>query len=114
MMTPAPVQAAMTVALGDDAHVDEQRARYGARRTNLRLALEAAGFRIDHSEAGLYLWATRDEPCWDTVGWLAERGILVAPGAFYGPAGARHVRVALTVADERVQAATDRLSKGTG
>ena len=109
MMVPAPVQAAMVAALGDDVHVDEQRARYAARRTTLRAAFEAAGFRIDHSEAGLYLWATRDEPCWDTVGWLAERGILVAPGDFYGPAGVRHVRVALTATDERVHAAAGRL-----
>ena len=100
----------MGAALGDDAHVAEQHARYAARRTPLRAALEAAGFRIDHSEASLYLWATRDEPCWDTVAWLADRGILVAPGDFYGRAGARHVRVALTATDERVAAAAARLA----
>ncbi|GAA2072522.1 bifunctional succinyldiaminopimelate transaminase/glutamate-prephenate aminotransferase [Streptomyces albiaxialis] len=109
MMVPAPVQAATVAALGDDAHVEEQRARYAARRTVLRGALEAEGFRIEHSEASLYLWATRDEPCWDTVGDLAKRGILVAPGDFYGPAGDRFVRVALTATDERVEAAVRRL-----
>ncbi len=88
MIMPAPVQAAMAVALGDTEHVTEQRERYGARRVALRAALESAGFRVDHSEAGLYLWVTRDEDCWDTVAWLAERGILVAPGTFYGPAAA--------------------------
>ena len=62
------------------------------------------------SEASLYLWATRGEPCWDTVGWLADRGILVAPGEFYGPAGADHVRVAFTATDERVAAAVRRLA----
>ncbi|WP_073258778.1 succinyldiaminopimelate transaminase [Cryptosporangium aurantiacum] len=110
MIVPEPVQAAMAAALGDTEHVREQRDRYALRRTALREALESAGFRIDHSEAGLYLWATRDEPCWDTVEWLADRGILVAPGEFYGPAGARHVRVALTATDERVAAAVKRLS----
>jgi aspartate/methionine/tyrosine aminotransferase len=75
----------------------------------LRPALEAAGFTIEHSAAGLYLWASRDEDCWTTVDWLAARGILVAPGSFYGAAGARHVRVALTAPDERVQAAAARL-----
>jgi succinyldiaminopimelate transaminase len=109
MMTPAPVQAAAAAALGDDAHVAEQRERYASRRTALRGALEAAGFRIEHSEASLYLWATRDEPCWETVGALAERGVLVAPGDFYGPAGARFVRVAFTATDERVAAAVARL-----
>ncbi len=110
MMVPGPVQAAAVAALADDAHVVAQRAVYLARRELLLAALAEAGFGIDHSEAGLYLWATRDEPCWDTVGWLAERGILVAPGEFYGAAGARHVRVALTATDERVAAAAQRLA----
>lgn len=108
-MTPAPTQAAVVAALGDDEHVRVQRERYAARRTVLREALLGAGFRIEHSEASLYLWATRGESCWETVAHLAERGILVAPGDFYGPAGAHFVRVALTASDDRVQAAADRL-----
>ncbi|WP_256107033.1 succinyldiaminopimelate transaminase [Streptomyces sp. ODS05-4] len=109
MITPAPVQAATVAALGDETHVAEQRARYAARRAALRAALEGGGFRVEHSEASLYLWATRDEPCWDTVAELAGRGILVAPGDFYGEAGARFVRVAFTATDERVEAAVKRL-----
>ncbi len=104
----------MAAALADDAHVDEQHARYSARRAALKSALQGAGFRIDHSEASLYLWARRsiaggDEDCWETVASLAERGILVAPGAFYGRAGERHVRIAFTATDERVEAAAERL-----
>lgn len=110
LQLPAPQQAAMIAAFGDDAHVEEQHARYAARRAALRAALEGAGFRIEHSEASLYLWATRDEPCWETVRWLADRGILVAPGDFYGTAGARHVRVAFTATDERIAAAVERLT----
>ncbi|MFJ9901462.1 bifunctional succinyldiaminopimelate transaminase/glutamate-prephenate aminotransferase [Streptomyces sp. NPDC101152] len=110
MMTPAPTQAAVVAALGDDTHVQEQRERYAARRSALREALLSHGFRIEHSEASLYLWATRDESCWDTVAHLADRGILVAPGDFYGEAGERFVRVALTATDERVRAAVQRLS----
>ncbi|MEV8513960.1 succinyldiaminopimelate transaminase [Dactylosporangium sp. NPDC051484] len=109
MIVPDPVQAAMVAALGDETHVDEQRERYARRRAILRESFERAGFSVEHSEAGLYLWVTRDEDCWSTVGWLAERGILTAPGAFYGPAGERHVRVALTALDERVAAAATRL-----
>jgi aspartate/methionine/tyrosine aminotransferase len=111
MMVPAPVQAAMAAALDDDAHVEAQRERYARRRALLRLALERAGFRIDHSEAGLYLWSTRGEPSADTLSWLAGRGILAAPGTFYGSAGAQHVRIALTVTDERVEAAVQRLTE---
>jgi succinyldiaminopimelate transaminase len=110
MIVPQPVQSAMVAALRDESHASEQQARYGARRALLRPALGKAGFTIHHSEAGLYLWATRDEDCWSTVDWLAERGILVAPGTFYGPAGARHVRFALTATDERIAAAVDRLT----
>ena len=110
MIVPAPVQAAMVVALGDETHAEEQRERYASRRETLRAALTKAGFEITHSEAGLYLWASRDEESWQTVDWLAERGILAAPGAFYGPAAAKHVRVALTATDERVAAAVSRLT----
>ncbi|WP_217129475.1 bifunctional succinyldiaminopimelate transaminase/glutamate-prephenate aminotransferase [Streptomyces sp. AC558_RSS880] len=110
MMTSAPTQAAVVAALGDDEHVRVQRERYAARRTALREALLAHGFRIEHSEASLYLWATRDESCWTTVAHLADRGILVAPGDFYGPAGENFVRVALTATDERVRAAVTRLA----
>jgi succinyldiaminopimelate transaminase len=111
MIVPAPVQAAMVAALSDESHVAEQRDRYSHRRTRLRDALTAAGLTIEHSEAGLYLWCTRGEDGWATVDWFAARGILVAPGDFYGPGGSRHVRVALTASDERVDAAVARLTK---
>ncbi|MCW2600476.1 MAG: succinyldiaminopimelate transaminase [Frankiales bacterium] len=110
LLPPAPVQAATVAALADDTHVAAQRDRYRARREALRTAVEKAGFKVEHSEAGLYLWCTRDEDCWETVSWLALRGILVAPGAFYGAAGSRHIRMALTATDERVAAAVERLT----
>ena len=88
-----------------------QRERYLRRRALLRPALEAAGFRIEHSEGSIYLWATRDEDSRASVEALADLGILVAPGEFYGPAAARHIRVALTATDERVAAAARRASE---
>lgn len=110
MIVPAPVQAAMTAALGDDLHAREQHQRYALRRAALRPAFEQAGWVVTHSEAGLYLWASHpDYDCWDSVRVLAQLGILVSPGEFYGPAGARHVRVALTATDERIEAAAGRL-----
>jgi succinyldiaminopimelate transaminase len=113
MMMPWPVQRAMLAALGDATHVAEQKARYAARRHLLRPAVEAFGLRVHHSEAGLYLWATAGEPARVTLDRLAARGILVAPGDFYGPAGAEHVRIALTATDAHVAAAAARLGWGT-
>jgi len=112
MIVPDPVQAAMTAALEDDAHATAQRERYAARRSVLRAAFLAAGWRIDHSEAGLYLWVAHPaHDCWSAAELLAAQcGILVTPGELYGPAGARHVRVALTASDERVAAAAKRLA----
>jgi succinyldiaminopimelate transaminase len=107
MMVPTPIQRAAIAAYDDDDHVEIQRGLYERRRTALRTALAEGGFRIDHSEAGLYLWVTRDDDAWDTTRWFADRGIVVAPGTFYGDA--THVRVALTATDERVAAAVARL-----
>ncbi|MFE3173498.1 succinyldiaminopimelate transaminase [Amycolatopsis sp. NPDC059090] len=112
MIVPRPVQQAMVAALTDDEALAGQRERYRARRVVLRKALQDSGFEITYSEAGLYLWATRGESAQATVEWLAERGILVAPGTFYGPAGRDHVRVALTSTDERIEAAAERLAQG--
>ena len=110
LIVPAPIQAALTAVLADDDHVAIQKERYRARRESVRDALLQAGFRIEHSEAGLYLWASRDEDCWDTVKWCAERGVLVTPGSFYGEAGSTFVRVALTVSDQQARAVRDRFS----
>ena len=109
LMVPAPVQAAMIAALDGDADVAAQKQRYRRRRDILRPALESAGFGIDGSEAGLYLWATEGRDAWDSVGRLADLGILTGPGTFYGPHFPRHIRVSLTAPDERISAAAERL-----
>jgi succinyldiaminopimelate transaminase len=110
LMPPAPVQAAMVAALGDDAHVAAQRETYLERRRQLAAALVSAGFRIDDSIAGLYLWATRDEDSLATISWLADLGILAAPGSFYGDDPAIHVRLALTATDADIARAAERLA----
>ncbi|MFT4258995.1 succinyldiaminopimelate transaminase [Microbacterium sp.] len=110
LMPPAPVQHAMAVALGDDEHVRAQKELYRERRDLLKPALQAAGFRIDGSEAGLYLWATEGRDAWESMGRLAGLGILAGPGPFYGAHSADHVRLALTAPMERIAEAARRLS----
>jgi len=110
MMVPLPIQKATATALSDELHVKEQAERYKNRRKVLRRELEARGFTIEYSEAGLYIWCTRGEEDWSTVQWFAERGILVTPGRFYGDKGSRHVRIALTATDEKIGEAVRRLA----
>ncbi|WP_373456766.1 succinyldiaminopimelate transaminase [Brevibacterium sp. 50QC2O2] len=109
MIVPGPIQTAMVAGLQDTSHVLAQKEVYRARRNTLYPAVEAFGLRIDHSSAGLYLWATAGEDCWITMGRLSELGIIAGPGEFYGAGGSQHVRIALTATDERILAAATRL-----
>ena len=113
MMTPAPVQAAAAVALGDDEHVVEQQLRYARRRATALPALEARGLVHDGGTSTFYLWL-RDATGEGRDGWaiaddLATTGLIVAPGDFYGEAGAQHVRVALTITDDALDLVVGRL-----
>jgi len=109
MMVPLPVQRAMVAALADKVHVEIQRDIYNARKAKVRSAIEKHGFKVDHSEAGLYLWATRNERDWDSVAWFANQGILVTPGHFYGELGANHVRIAMTATDAQIDELVRRI-----
>jgi succinyldiaminopimelate transaminase len=110
MMVPLPIQHAMIAALSDDAHVAQQRARYINRRKTLKPALESIGFRVDFSDAGLYIWCTRNEDSWNSVEALAKLGILVTPGIFYGADGSQHIRIAMTATDEAIADAAARIT----
>jgi succinyldiaminopimelate transaminase len=110
MMVPLPIQKAMTIALSDEIHVAEQRSRYNARRAVLVPALKAAGFQIEYSNAGLYIWCTRQESDWESVSWLANLGILATPGNFYGELGSSHIRIAMTATDLQISEAAERIN----
>jgi succinyldiaminopimelate transaminase len=84
------VQRASVVAWNDERHVEETRARYRAKRDVLIPAIEAKGWEIVASDATMYLWVRGPD-----ADELLERGILVAPGEFFGPSGGGYVRFAL-------------------
>ncbi|MBH0008654.1 succinyldiaminopimelate transaminase [Salinibacterium sp. SWN1162] len=109
LIVPAPVQQVLSAVLSDDEHVVAQRALYSSRLERLRSAVEAAGFQIHGSESGLYLWAMLGESGVDTAMKLADIGVLVSPGEFYGPSGAQFVRFAVTVRDEHLDRAITAL-----
>src|SRR5262249_11320691 len=113
MMMPSPVQAAAAAALDDDEHVAVQRERYARRRAVALPALTAAGLVHDGGPSTFYLWmrdgaGARDG--WALAAALAETGWLVSPGEFYGAAGTGHVRVSLTVRDDELARACERLT----
>jgi succinyldiaminopimelate transaminase len=113
LMTPAPIQAAATAALGDDDHVREQQLRYARRRRIALAALETRDLVHDGGPSTFYLWLrTADGPSdgWAVTSDLAKAGLLVAPGDFYGAAGASHARLALTVSDDQLALACERLT----
>lgn len=112
--TPAPVQHAIAVALGDYDHVAAEKEVYRKRREVLLPAVREFGFELSDSEAGLYLWATLGEDCWATVERMAAIGILVGPGSLYGDSSVKHVRFALTATDENIAEASRRLRNAIG
>lgn len=110
-MLPGPVIAAMIAVLGDDEHVEEQRARYERRRSILLEATARAGLICDpQTEAGLYLWLEAPgHDAWDMVNALSERGIIVAPGTFYTCSD--RIRMSLTASDDLIELAAARLAE---
>jgi succinyldiaminopimelate transaminase len=113
LMAPTMVQAAAAAALGDDIHVDEQRARYIERKQLVGDALASHGLVHDGGDAAFYLWLRATDGAddgWEIAARLAHSaGLLVSPGDLYGPLGADHVRLALVQPNDRLELALDRL-----
>lgn len=114
MMMPLPTQQAVIAALGDSQHVQAEKKIYRARREVLLEAVKNYGFELSDSEAGLYLWATLGEDCWVTVEKMAQLGIVVVPGSFYGEHATKHVRFSLTATDSDISRAAARLTNALG
>jgi succinyldiaminopimelate transaminase len=111
LMPPGPVQAAAVVALGDDDHVEVQRARYLQRLRRLVVLLDRAGYTAAMPDGAFYLWVhAPDGDAWEAARDLARRaGIVISPGEFYGPHGTGYFRVAAVQPDERIELAVARL-----
>ena len=107
LIVPLPVQQAMIAALSDNNHAIEQAERYEKRRIKLITALSKAGFSIEFSKAGLYIWCSKNEDCYKTVDWFANLGVLVTPGSFYG--SEKFIRIALTATDESIDLVVERI-----
>ena len=111
-----PVQAAAIAAItGDQACVETTREAYCKRRDILCDGLTAIGWPVKRSAATMFVWAKLPDGYTDSVAFskllLDKTGVLVTPGAAFGPSGEGHVRMALVQSDEEVLWAIDSIKK---
>jgi acetylornithine aminotransferase len=104
------VQRASVAAWSDEQHVADVRELYLRKREVLLPALERAGLRLAGSDATFYLWLDVGGPSIEFAQRLLERGIVCAPGAFFGPAGEGYVRFALVPTLEECRRAAEILA----
>ncbi len=104
------VQRAAVAAWNDETHVVAMRERYAGKRALLLDAFARAGLRVAASEATLYLWVEAPEGSSESFAdRLLEHGIVVAPGAYFGPAGEGYVRFALVPSEAECRATAELL-----
>ncbi len=110
---PQAIQRMAIAALeGPQDCIEEHNQVYQRRRDRLVAALSAMGLRLRPSRASLYLWARvpdRTTSMEFATRLLDEAGVVVTPGASYGPSGEGYVRLSLTIADERLEEGVRRL-----
>jgi LL-diaminopimelate aminotransferase len=107
------VQRAAIVALeGPQDHVEEQRAVYQKRRDVVIAAFRDLGWDVEPPRGSIYVWLAT--PPGEGSAEFANRlldstGVVVAPGTGYGAAGEGFFRISLTVPDDRLAEALERI-----
>jgi succinyldiaminopimelate transaminase len=87
------VQRAAAAAWEDEEHVAAVRDIYRSKRDVMLEAVEAAGMRHVGGDATFFLWLAGADPGLHER--LLSRGVILAPGEYFGPGGERHLRLAL-------------------
>jgi len=110
-----PVQFAGIVALeSDQSHIDKLNAIYQRRRDVLVDGLNSIGWKVKKPKATFYVWIpvppgyTSNEL---TKSLLEKADIVTTPGVGFGPNGEGYIRITLTVPEERLQEAVDRIKR---
>ncbi|MEQ8833248.1 MAG: LL-diaminopimelate aminotransferase [Miltoncostaeaceae bacterium] len=106
------VQEASVAALGEERSVAEMCAVYQRRRDTLVAALKRIGLDVDAPKGAIYIWARVPEgetSASFTEKVIEEAAVVISPGAAYGAAGEGFVRMSLTVPDDRLDEAAERI-----
>ncbi len=111
---PEFIQHAAAAAWGDEAHVEDVRALYRAKRETLLPVFEAGGLRHAGGDATFFLWLHAGERAGPLAAELLEHGVVLAPGSFFGPAGEGFLRLALVPTLAECERAADLLASVVG
>lgn len=112
---PQAIQQMAIAALDDPRDtVGRHNDIYSKRRDRAVAVLRQLGLRVEPPKASLYIWARLPEGE-RSSGEFAARlidatGVVVTPGASYGPAGEGYIRISLTTPDDRLDEALRRLA----
>jgi len=111
MFDAVQLAAAATLEHGDDL-AREMSVVYQRRRDLVCDALREIGVDVTPPKGTIYIWAPVPDG-YDSASYaehvLEESGVVVSPGGAYGPNGEGFFRISLTVADERLTEAVERL-----
>lgn len=109
-----PIQKAAIACLnGPRDEVEAQRLKYQERRDALCDGLEGLGWERPNAHGSMFVWAKLPGGRTDSMAFCEElmekAGVVVTPGASFGPSGEGHVRVALVLPPDQIALAVEAI-----
>ena len=109
-----PIQKAAIACLnGPRDEVEAQRLKYQERRDALCDGLEGLGWERPNAHGSMFVWAKLPGGRTDSMAFCEElmekAGVVVTPGASFGPSGEGHVRMALVLPPDQIALAVDAI-----
>lgn len=109
-----PIQKAVIACLnGPRDEVEAQRLKYQERRDALCDGLEGLGWERPNAHGSMFVWAKLPGGRTDSMAFCEElmekAGVVVTPGASFGPSGEGHVRMALVLPPDQIALAVEAI-----
>ncbi len=109
-----PIQKAAIACLnGPRDEVEAQRLKYQERRDALCDGLEGLGWERPNAHGSMFVWARLPGGRTDSMAFCEElmekAGVVVTPGASFGPSGEGHVRMALVLPPDQIALAVEAI-----